>query len=196
MYAVVLTFAATVWSAGLEAGSAGPPPFSDYAATARYVVHNNDWGSLASISTHPPFNGKPFTNVFSVSDGPVGNGTGVLYFFVSPLDVTVQDLAVNPNASLSMSEVESGYCTSEKWDAEDPRCAKIVLSGKIVTVPQHETDFAKTALFSRHPIMAEWAKIQTHKFYFAKMEIENVFVLDFFGGGNIVSPEDYYNANV
>ncbi|XP_019631020.1 PREDICTED: protein CREG1-like [Branchiostoma belcheri] len=192
MYAVILTVVAAMLSGGL-AGS-DPPPHGDYAAMARYVVHNNDWGSLASISTHQPMKGKPFTNVFSVSDGPVENGTGVPYFFFSPLDVTVQDLMVNPNASFSMSEIESGYCTSMKWDAEDPRCAKIILSGKIVTVPQDEADFAKNALFSRHPIMADWIKMESHKFYFTKMEIEDVFVLDFFGGGNIVSPEDYFNV--
>ncbi|XP_078581390.1 protein CREG1-like [Branchiostoma floridae x Branchiostoma japonicum] len=194
MLTVALTFAAAVLS-GLVAGST-PPPHGDYAATARYVVHNNDWGSLASISTHQPMKGKPFSNVFSVSDGPVGNGTGAPYFFLSPLDVTAQDLQVNNNATLSVSEVMSGYCASQKWDAEDPRCAKIILSGKVVNVPEAEIDFAKNALFTRHPVMEIWAKMPTHKFYFAKMQVEDVFVLDFFGGGHIVTPEDYFNAKI
>ncbi|XP_066289829.1 protein CREG1-like [Branchiostoma lanceolatum] len=181
---------------GVSASSAGPPPHDDFAATARYVVHRNNWGSLASTSTHQPIKGKPFVDAFSVSDGPVGNSTGVPYFFFSPLENTVQDLEANPFATLLVSEVQSGFCASVKWDPEDPRCAKIHLSGKVVPVPEDETDFAKNSLFSRHPIMAEWYKMPDHQFYFAKMEVEDVFVLDFFGGGHHVSPQDYYKATL
>ncbi|XP_078607711.1 protein CREG1-like [Branchiostoma floridae x Branchiostoma japonicum] len=194
MNLVFLTLVAAVVSA-VPAGGAGPPPHGDFAATARFVVHNNDWGSLATISTYPPIKGKPFVDAFSVSDGPVGNSTGVPYFLFSPLERTTQDLQANPYVTLLVSEVQSGYCASVKWDPEDPRCAKIHLSGKIVTVPEDEMDFAKNSLFSRHPIMAEWYNMPDHQFYIAKMDIDEVFVLDFFGGGHSVSPQDYFKAN-
>ncbi|KAI8491036.1 Cellular repressor of E1A-stimulated proteins 1 [Branchiostoma belcheri] len=194
MNLLVLTLTTALFLAA-ESGSAGPPPHGNFAATARYVLHNNGWGSLASTSTHPPIQGKPYVDAYSVSDGPVGNSTGVPYFFFSPLERTVQDLQADPFATLLVSEVQSGYCASAKWDPEDPRCAKVHLSGNVVPVPEDETDFAMKSLFSRHPIMAEWYKMPDHKFYFAKMEIEDVFVLDFFGGGQSVSPEDYFKAN-
>ena len=48
------------------------------------------------------------------------------------------------------------------------------------------------ALFSRHPAMAEWPT--DHGWYFAKLDITNVIVLDWFGGANDVALTDYYNA--
>ena len=34
-------------------------------------------------------------------------------------------------------------------DLEDPRCARLTLTGQMVTVPPEETKFAKQAMFSR-----------------------------------------------
>lgn len=55
-----------------------------------------------------------------------------------------------------------------------------------------EAEFAKKALFSRHPEMIDWPG--DHNWFFAKMEISQVWVLDYFGGVKMVSPEDYYKA--
>lgn len=34
-------------------------------------------------------------------------------------------------------------------DPEDPRCARLTLTGQMVTVPPEEVEFAKQAMFSR-----------------------------------------------
>ena len=57
-----------------------------------------------------------------------------------------------------------------------------------------EAEFAKKALFSRHPVMPDWPK--NHGWFFAKLNITNVIVLDFFGGAITVPLEDYFNAKV
>ena len=62
-----------------------------------------------------------------------------------------------------------------------------------VDVGSAEEDYARDALFSRHPDMAEWPA--DHGFYFAKIELETIHVLDFFGGVNLVDLDDYYDAS-
>ena len=76
------------------------------------------------------------------------------------------------------------------------RCAHIILTGSMVEVVKgsDEAEFAKKALFSRHPVMPDWPK--NHGWFFAKLNITNVIVLDFFGGAITVPLEDYFNAKV
>ncbi len=48
------------------------------------------------------------------------------------------------------------------------------------------------ALFSRHPVMADWPA--DHDWFFAKLAIQQVAVLDYFGGAKYVPLEEYYAA--
>ena len=64
----------------LAAGAAaqdvgGPPPFFQYAKTARWIVHNSTWGTLSTISTRKGLEGRPFGNPNSIADGPTGGST-------------------------------------------------------------------------------------------------------------------------
>lgn len=77
------------------------------------------------------------------------------------------------------SLAQMDYCKSKNYDPEDPRCAKIFLTGRYVKVikintalvnekktvinfqvneTSDEYTFARNALFSRHPAMASWPK--------------------------------------
>lgn len=58
----------------------------------------------------PQIKGLPFGNIFSVSDGPADNSTGLIYFYVTPMDTTVSDLRSDPHASLTFSEAEGEFC--------------------------------------------------------------------------------------
>lgn len=71
------------------------PPHDQVARVARFVAHQCDWASMATISTHKPVAGQPFSNVFSVSDGPGGSGSGVPYMYLTRMEISVQDLQVN-----------------------------------------------------------------------------------------------------
>uniref|UniRef100_A0A6B2F091 CREG-like beta-barrel domain-containing protein n=1 Tax=Bothriechis nigroviridis TaxID=88079 RepID=A0A6B2F091_BOTNI len=180
-----------VW---LLAGVTAIPPHQETARVARFVAHVCDWGALATISTQdPPMRGQPFANVFSVSDGPVGKGSGVPYMYLTELEISVRDLKVNANASLTMSLAQTSYCKKQGYDPQNPLCAHVIFYGVVEKVQNGtEADFAKTALFSRHPEMAFWPK--GHNWFFAKLNIINIWLLDFFGGIKIVTPEDYFNA--
>ncbi|XP_016151010.1 protein CREG2-like isoform X2 [Sinocyclocheilus grahami] len=126
-----------------------PPPHEETARLARYTAHYSDWGHVATISTQEQIKGLPFGNIFSVSDGPADNSTGVPYFYVTPMDNTVTDPRSFPFASLTFSEAEGDFCRKQVYDPEDPRCARLTLTGKMVEVGPEELDFAKEAMFSR-----------------------------------------------
>lgn len=70
------------------------PPHEEVARMARFVVNRCDWASMATISIHEPVKGQPFSNTFSISDGLLGNGTGIPYMYLTHLEISVQDLQV------------------------------------------------------------------------------------------------------
>ncbi|XP_071444698.1 protein CREG1 [Hetaerina americana] len=170
------------------------PPAKDGAKVARYIVRNSEWGSLASISTVEGIESFPFTDVYSISDGPLNNSTGVPYFYVTPLDLTAKNIEEDPRSSLSLTLAEGHYCEENNFDPEDPRCAHVVLTGKIVKVKTgtDEEIFAKGAMFSRHPSMKSWPK--DHNWFFAKLEIKKICLLDYFGGVKMVNVDDYFHS--
>ncbi|XP_028292277.1 protein CREG2 [Gouania willdenowi] len=171
----------------------GPPPHQETANTARYIAHYSDWGYLATISTQDKIKGIPFGNIFSISDGPLDNSTGIIYFYVSQLDNSIMDLKSNPHASLTFSEAEGEFCRQMVYDPEDPRCARLTLTGKMVAVAPDEIQFANDALFSRHPAMAKWPV--KHQWFFMKMELIQVWLQNWFGGIILVPLEDYFKAS-
>ncbi|KPP74386.1 hypothetical protein Z043_106457 [Scleropages formosus] len=168
------------------------PPHDEVARVARFVANQCDWASVATISTHEPVKGQPFSNTFSVSDGPVGGGGGVPYLYLTRMEISVQDLQVNPQASLSMSLAQTDFCKKQGYDPQSPLCAHVIFSGSILEVNGTEAEVAKKALFGRHPEMIDWPA--DHDWFFAKMNITQVWVLDYFGGVKTVTPEDYFNA--
>uniref|UniRef100_G3PS07 Cellular repressor of E1A-stimulated genes 1 n=1 Tax=Gasterosteus aculeatus TaxID=69293 RepID=G3PS07_GASAC len=171
------------------------PPHDQVARVARFVAHQCDWASMATVSTHQPVVGRPFSNAFSVSDGPEGSGTGVPYMYLTRMEISVQDLQVNPEASLSMSLAQTDYCRQQGFDPQSPLCAHIILSGSVLEVNGTEAEFAKKSLFSRHPEMMEWPS--DHDWFFCKLNISDyVWVLDYFGGVKTVSPEEYFQASL
>lgn len=80
------------------------PPHDQVARVARFVAHECDWASMATISTHKPVVGQPFSNVFSVSDGPTGSGSGVPYMYLTRMEISVQDLQVRTRSDASGPE--------------------------------------------------------------------------------------------
>ncbi|XP_042300712.1 protein CREG1-like, partial [Sceloporus undulatus] len=92
MRALVALWAAVVAVLGTE----GIPPHEEAARVARFVAHACDWGALATLSAQePPMRGRPFANVFSLSDGPAESpGSGVPYLYLTALEVSVKDLQV------------------------------------------------------------------------------------------------------
>jgi len=94
------------------AAADSPPHFWEKAATARWLVHKLDYGVLSTTSSQ--LDQIAFGNPQSFSDGPVASSSGKLYFYVSDLDASAQDLAVDNKCSLSLSlQMLGDYCTKE-----------------------------------------------------------------------------------
>lgn len=182
-------------SEGVVSAWPTPPPHEQVTKVARYVVHTSAWASIATISTALPIQGFPFANIISVCDGPVNKSSGVPYMYMTRFDLSGKDLLSNDKATLSFSEAQSDYCSKEDFDPEDPRCARVLLTGHIIELKNGTTEanFAQNALFSRHPIMKSWPS--DHHFFFAKMDIVHIYVLDYFGGPSEVNVDEYFKTD-
>lgn len=70
------------------------------------------------------------------------------------------------------------------------------MTGKIekidATADAEEYSFAHNGLFSRHPAMGTWPT--GHGWFVAKLNVENILLLDWFGGAQTIEIDDYMNA--
>ncbi|XP_058115582.1 uncharacterized protein LOC131258342 isoform X2 [Magnolia sinica] len=64
----------------------------------------------------------------------------------------------------------------------------------LVVAESKETKFAERALFTKHPEMLEWPK--GHNFQIFKLEIEDIFLIDWFGGPKPLSLAQYLNTTM
>jgi hypothetical protein len=187
------------------------PPASEKPQYARWMASSTTWGYLSTISTRTEATsiGAPFGNPYSFAE--VG---GVPYFYASDLDASMIDLftssspKANPRATFALSEatlVEPNGTAALAacrigaglGDPENPPCARLVLSGVVskVAPKSHEEQVATKALFARHPSFKHYPA--GHDFFVAKMSIDAIWLIDFYGGAANIKPADYFkNAYV
>ncbi|EDQ87566.1 uncharacterized protein MONBRDRAFT_27059 [Monosiga brevicollis MX1] len=174
--------------------AAGPPDYQDKVGVARWLAHQAVEGVLATTST--AFPGYAFGNTQSFADGTIKNSTGHLFFYVSNLDASIQDILVDPRCTFTLSEVETNFCKQNHYDAEDPRCARLTFVGTYRNVTSAEEPHAQAALFDRHPEMKSWnSQGSFHDFHFTTLEIEHIWLVDMFGGAADVDVKQYYARN-
>ena len=150
----------------------------------------------------------PFGNIYSFVDGTCDNSTGIPYIYGTYLDQTFVDSQYNKAVSLSLSEASLPSvcggkslpsCTisrSSHGDPENPICARLVLSGFIVVLSKEdeEYDFAKQAIFHRHSSMEEWP--EDHNWVVAKIDVQDIWLIDFFGGAAVLNIDAYKAVNL
>ncbi|XP_043467902.1 uncharacterized protein LOC122502083 [Leptopilina heterotoma] len=168
-----------------------PPPINEAALMARYIVNQANWTSVATISSRKDIRSFPSANVISFGDGILGNGSGIPYMYLTPLDFTAQDIHKDNRASLMMTLAQGRYCKTKNYDPMDPRCARVILTGKIrpVNLNSTEMQIAEKAVFNRHPWLQNMPA--DHHFFFAKLKIASIAMLDTFGGPKFVPVKDY-----
>ncbi|KAG7376561.1 Cellular repressor of E1A-stimulated proteins 1 [Phytophthora pseudosyringae] len=161
---------------------------------ARQLVHDNVWATLSTISVQ--FGGAPYGSIVSYSDG-VGyskeDSTGKIFFYLTPMDATGSDLSINSTASVAISMAQEGEHAC-KMDVEDPTCWKITLTGNVVPVSADQRHYAEKVLYSKHPQMEYWP--ENHGFLPYVLEIENIILLDFYGGAKHVPAKEYYQVKL
>jgi hypothetical protein len=170
-----------------------PPPYDQKARVARWLAHKATYGVLSTTSTQ--FGGVAFGNTQSFADGTVQNSTGHLFFYISNMDASIQDILVNPRCSFTLSEISTSYCEEQGLDPESPPCARLTFIGKYRNATEAEIPIARAAMFERHPIMRNWStQGDFHNFHFTTMDLETIWLVDMYGGAAIISPQDYYSA--
>ena len=65
--------------------------------------------------------------------------------------------------------------------------------GKAEKVPESQAEEAAELMFARHPQMKGWAQLK-HKWQFYELQVENAYILDWFGGYHTVSRDEYFAA--
>jgi hypothetical protein len=194
------------------------PEISQKAQTARWMVHSLDWGVLATISSRLPGDTEgptktpssslpiPFGNVYSFVDGTCDKATGVPYLFGTYMDQSFIDSTYNQMVSLTLSEASlSSVCNDRNGlaactlgtkygDPENPVCARLTLTGMLVVLQEdsEEYAFAQGALFERHSTMQAWPR--DHNWIIAKIDIRDVWLIDYFGGASIIDTASYFAA--
>jgi len=153
------------------------------AEEARWLVHEADWGYLSSLDLQKQ---TPTAQVASYSDGAVGASTGRIFLYLMTEDPGESEEPPESKpfaAALTLSQAildpadyEKSQCGSQAGtDPEDPRCAKLTLSGMVV--PSKGTDIAtgKAALFARHPQMKTWPA--DHGFGVFELRVTDVWMI-------------------
>lgn len=174
----------------------GPPPHTEYAKMARYLVHKAEWVSMGSLSTVDAIKGYPMVNIIASADSARGaKSTGTLYFYLTMLDYTAQDLSKDNRLTVLLSMDQDLECSKNGIDPMEPTCARIMISGRAVRLEEgtDEFTFGKNAMFSRHPAAKHW--LDTHNFFLCKLDIVQIAVLDYYGGPHYVTVEEYMKAN-
>lgn len=159
---------------------------------------------MGTMSSLKSINGFPMVNVISVADSARNEpSTGHIYFYLTNLDYTGQDLMKNNKLTVLFSNDQDLACSKNNVDPMEPTCARIMISGSAVEVisiffnlseiadnqgcfpicyiPQldvksEEFQFANRSFISRHPAATHW--IATHNFYLCKLDILQIVVLD------------------
>jgi hypothetical protein len=158
------------------------------------MVATNSWGVLSTISTLAGNDGNAFGNPQSYA----GDIDGVLYFYVSSLDQSMQDVQRNDRVSFSISQAEhvmSVACGFVPFggDPESPLCSRVAVLGAFINVTgTDEEAHAREALFALHPAMQLWPS--DHNWLVFKLEVMQLWLVNIYGGAAIISASDYFNA--
>ena len=83
--------------------------------------------------------------------------SGTVYVYKATLDPSTLDLAEDPTVSVTISEKALGDRDScGRHTAEDPRCARLTIAGKMTMVPEDKKAEAMSWMLAMHPEMADW----------------------------------------
>ena len=173
-----------------------PPPWSDTAARARWLVSHSMWSAISTTSVR--LKGAPWGNVRSIADAV--SSTGKPYFYLPAPDPTQVDVSADNHITLSLTEAAlperagvNGSKACGGMDAEDPTCARIHLSGSAVALTSNSSiKQAEAALKAKHPLAPWLAQGGAHTggTYYT-IHIDSIAFLDFYGGFANLTVDEY-----
>ena len=93
MLPLILITLLLIFPNSVHAISKKKPTFWNKAESARWLAHSNLWGTLSTSSEH--LKGRAWGQPKSFVDGSESNSTGVLYFYDSDMDTSLQVSTLN-----------------------------------------------------------------------------------------------------
>jgi len=152
---------------------------------ARWLVQASSWGTLSWM--------EEAVNSMAMS---YGEDNGRIFFYLIaeegmpdsfPATLTLSEAALNPD------QFDGAKCgPNSDLDPEDPRCAKLSISGYANACTGDLCDFGMSALTKNHPQMADWP--DDHMFKVFEMDIASLWMIANFGGGGYMDPIDYHSS--
>ncbi|GMH67064.1 hypothetical protein TL16_g04584 [Triparma laevis f. inornata] len=183
------------------------PLFTAEEETARWMAHVMDWGVLSTISTMNTTMAAPFGNPYSFVDGGCGSdkSTGSIYFYASGMDQSMVDIESNPSVSFALSEaslngddsIEQSACVlGPSGDPENPPCARAVFNGQLTKLENDSDEYntIQAAFFERHASMADWPT--DHSWFIGKVKLENIWLIDIYGGAKTLDLDTYFGVSL
>jgi hypothetical protein len=180
-----LTLLSTLWVAQAVEDTAAETD----SQKARSLVAQTTWGVVSFLDG----DGTPKGEIHSLAD----SGGRIFVYLMGKQE---DDIALTlTQASLPpFKNLEDAACGIDgNWDAQDPRCAKMTVSGSLEACDKDKDEGCKAgwaALTERHPTMRTWPV--DHDFIVHELKISDIWMIANFGGQSIISPESYYKAKI
>ncbi|XP_074048880.1 protein CREG2 [Macrotis lagotis] len=192
-------------------GTGSLPPHEQIIRTARSLAHTNSWGFLATVSTQEKVSHHILCQEFNTQYEQWSNTDSIILTkyrtslqsdVLAPRNLSLDELqekGIQKKSSPTKGwmerltvKAESSLTQKNIIDLEDLRCARLTLTGQMVSVSPEEVEFAKQAVFSRHPVMRKWPR--HYEWFFMKMNVENVWLQNWHGGVSNIATEEYFKA--
>uniref|UniRef100_A0A7R9ZQP8 CREG-like beta-barrel domain-containing protein n=1 Tax=Craspedostauros australis TaxID=1486917 RepID=A0A7R9ZQP8_9STRA len=163
------------------------------AEEARWLVGEGVWGTATAAAAGDALD----TSVLSY--GVTDEGRVYLYLMGEDSNdmefaLTISEAALPPTKNFAKAACgKLGIL-----DPEDPRCAKITLTGTTKACPVDKSTYDEAcskgwdALVDKHPSMAQWP--DDHQFVVYELQPSDIWMIASFGGGSVIDPEDFRSA--
>lgn len=154
------------------------------AEEARWLVQSGHWGTLSTATSDKRVNAEIVS---------FGETEGRLFFYLMGETSSDSSLTLS-EASLYPEQFEGARCGNDAdTDPEDPRCAKLTITGKVSPCADDEScKIGKKALFTDHPAMANWPG--GHGFIVHEIDITDLWMIANYGGGGAVDVSTYHTS--
>lgn len=150
---------------------------------ARWLVQESLWGTLSWLEDETA---SAMVTSYGESDGRI--------FCYLPINIPEFKAAITlSEAALNTTQFEGAKCgPNGNLDPEDPRCAKLTISGNMKPVEEDTKQFGLDTLYAKHPQMENWPA--DHGFIVYEMHIDSLWMIANYGGGGYFTAEDFLES--
>jgi len=155
---------------------------SENGEEARWVVEKSSWGTLSWVEEEV----SSMVTSTAETEGRV--------FVYLPFGESFKGALTFSEAALDSSQFDGARCGPDgDLDPEDPRCAKLTISGTFNPCGDDTRQLGLDTLFKKHPQMSDWP--DDHGFVVHELDISDVWMIANFGGGGYIDTSDYKTSD-